>query len=149
MSTVAKPLRVIDTEMARKNQRAMAEYNRLSKEEKQKKEPPKQTRLAMQDTTIEAAQEILKDSPDGVLLYQDELSGWFGSMDKYSSARGAAKDRAFWLQSYNGGPYTVNRIGRGSLLIPNLSVSHPRRHPARDRSASLPRTATTTGCCSG
>ena len=123
MSTVAFPLRAIDAEMAQKNQRAMAEYNRLSREEKQEREPPEQTRLAMQDTTIEAAQEILKDSPDGVLLYQDELSGWFGSMEKYSSARGAAKDRAFWLQSWNGGLYAVNRIGRGSLLIPNLSVS--------------------------
>ena len=123
MSTVASPLRAIDAEMAQKNQRAMAAYNRLSKEEKQEREPPEQTRLAMQDTTIEAAQEILKDSPDGVFLYQDELSGWFGSMEKYSSARGAAKDRAFWLQSWNGGLYAVNRIGRGSLLIPNLSVS--------------------------
>ena len=123
MSTVASPLRAIDAEMAQKNQHAMAAYNRLSKEEKQEREPPEQTRLAMQDTTIEAAQEILKDSPDGVLLYQDELSGWFGSMEKYSSARGAAKDRAFWLQSWNGGLYAVNRIGRGSLLIPNLSVS--------------------------
>ena len=51
----------------------------------------------MMDTTIEAAQEILKDSPNGVLLDQDELSGFFGSMDKYSGARGAQKDRAFWL----------------------------------------------------
>ena len=77
----------------------------------------------MNDTTIEAAQEILKDSPNGVLLDQDELSGWFGSMDKYTGARGAQKDRAFWLQSYNGGSYTVSRIMRGNLFIPNLSVS--------------------------
>ena len=77
----------------------------------------------MMDTTIEAAQEILKDSPTGVLLDQDELSGWFGSMDKYSGARGAQKDRAFWLQSYNGGSYTVSRITRGNVFIPNLSVS--------------------------
>ena len=75
------------------------------------------------DTTIEAAQEILKDSPNGVLLDQDELSGWFGSMDKYSGARGAQKDRAFWLQAYNGGSYTVDRVTRGSVFIPNLSVS--------------------------
>ncbi|MET4517217.1 hypothetical protein ABIB81_006561 [Bradyrhizobium sp. I1.7.5] len=44
-------------------------------------------------------------------------------MDKYSSGRGSAKDRGFWLQSFNGGPYTVNRIGRGVVLIENLSVS--------------------------
>ena len=100
----------------------------------------------MQDTTIEAAQEILKDSPNGVLSYQDELSGWFGAMDKYSGGRGAAKDRGFWLQSFNGGSYSVNRIGRGSVFIENLSVSiWAASSPSR--SGSLPRTAPTTGFC--
>jgi len=105
------------------NHRAMADYNKLSAEERKQTEPPKQTRLIIQDTTIEAAQEILKDSPNGVLSYQDELSGWFGGMDKYSGGKGAAKDRAFWLQSFNGGTYSTNRIGRGSVFIENLSVS--------------------------
>ena len=45
---------------------------------------PVQKRLCLEDTTIEAAQEVLAGSPTGVLLHQDELSGWFGSMDKYS-----------------------------------------------------------------
>jgi hypothetical protein len=58
-----------------------------------------------------------------VLCLQDELSGWFGAMDKYTGARGAAKDRGFWLQAFNGGEYTINRIGRGAGVIPNLSVS--------------------------
>jgi hypothetical protein len=71
----------------------------------------------LQDTTIEATQDILKDSPNGVLCFQDELSGWFGSMDKYSNARGAAKDRAFWLEAFNGAPYSVHRVGRGSVFI--------------------------------
>jgi Protein of unknown function (DUF3987) len=53
----------------------------------------------------------------------DELSGWFGSMDKYNSGRGAAKDRGFWLQSWNGGSYAVNRVTRDCYLIENLSVS--------------------------
>ena len=101
----------------------MSEYYRLSKEEKQKSSPAKQLRAKIMNTTVEASQDILKDSPDGVLWYQDELSGWFGSMDKYSGARGAASDRAFWLQAYNGGPYTVDRVSRGTVFIPNLSVS--------------------------
>src|SRR5690606_35879755 len=47
-----------------------------------------------------------------------------GAMDKYNSGgRGAAKDRAFWLQSFNGGQYAVNRIGRGVSLIENVSIS--------------------------
>ena len=33
------------------------------------------------------------------------------------------KDRGFWLQAFNGGPYIVDRISRKSGLIPNLSVS--------------------------
>ena len=124
MAAAVKPLRRIDTEMAKANQRAMADYNKLSSEERKQTEPPKQTRLMMQDTTIEAAQEILKDNPNGVLSYQDELSGWFGAMDKYSGGgKGAAKDRAFWLESFNGGSYSTNRIGRGSVFIENLSVS--------------------------
>jgi hypothetical protein len=44
-------------------------------------------------------------------------------MDKYSSGKGAAADRAFWLTAWNGGPYTVDRVSRASTYISNLSVS--------------------------
>ena len=101
----------------------MKAYNDLEKDEKKSAVKPVQVRLCLEDTTIEAAQEVLVGSPNGVLLFQDELSGFFGSMDKYSGARGAAKDRGFWLQSWNGGAYAVNRIGRGADVIPNLSVN--------------------------
>jgi hypothetical protein len=81
-------------------------------------------RARLEDTTIEAAQEVLRDSPNGVLCFQDELSGWFGSMDKYSGPRGAASDRGFWLKAYNGGNHVVDRVTRGrSSFIENLSVS--------------------------
>ena len=123
MNAATKPLRRIDNEMARKNQVAMDKYFSLPKAVQRKTPRPKQPRAMMMDTTIEAAQEILKDSPNGVLLDQDELSGFFGSMDKYSGARGAQKDRAFWLQAYNGGSYTVNRIIRGNVHIDHLSAS--------------------------
>ncbi|MBR0797539.1 DUF3987 domain-containing protein [Bradyrhizobium jicamae] len=123
MSAASRPLRRIDVELARKYVEERSRYESLTRDEKAQTPPPKQTRLLLQDTTIEAAQEVLKDSPDGVLCYQDEMSGWFGSMDKYSSGRGAAKDRSFWLEAYNGGQYAVNRVQRGVLCIENLSVS--------------------------
>ena len=123
IGAAVKPLRRIDAELARRYQSAMAEYNKLTAEDKKMTVPPKHTRVMIRDVTIEAAQEILKDSPDGVLCFQDELSGWFGSMDKYSGARAAAKDRGFWMESYQGGSLPVDRIGRGSILIENLSVS--------------------------
>src|SRR5262245_21023361 len=102
---------------------AKSRYDGLSKEERRTAEPPKQKRLKLEDTTIEAAQEVFRDSPDGVLCVRDEWSGGFGSMDKYAGHRGAAMDRAFWLQAYNGGSYGYHRVTRGSGFIPNLSAS--------------------------
>ena len=78
-------------------------------------------RIVIEDTTVEAAQEILKDNHEGVLALHDELSGFFGSMDRYTGGSGTS-DRAFWLRAFNGGPMNVNRVKRGSVFIPNLSV---------------------------
>ncbi|MET4258481.1 hypothetical protein ABIC09_003426 [Bradyrhizobium sp. S3.12.5] len=123
ISAAAAPLKRLDRDMFRTYEEARRKHDSQSPADKKDTPAPKHVRLRLEDTTIEAAQEVLKDSPDGVLCLQDELSGWFGSMDKYSSGRGAAKDRGFWLQAFNGGPYTINRIGRGAVLIENLSVS--------------------------
>ncbi|MGY4317226.1 DUF3987 domain-containing protein [Bradyrhizobium sp. JR3.5] len=123
MTAAARPLRKIDADQARDYADQRAVYDRLPKEEKLKTNPPKQVRSILQDTTIEAAQDVAKDSPDGLLCYQDELSGWFGSMDKYSAGRGSAKDRSFWLEAFNGGTYSVQRVGRGLVYIDNLSIS--------------------------
>ena len=119
---VAKPLKRLDAELWRRYVVEMERYDQLSRDERKHAERPKQQRLRLEDTTIEAAQEVLKDSPDGVLCIQDELAGWFGAMDKYAG-RGATKDRAFWLQSFHGGPYALNRVSRSNAMIENLSVS--------------------------
>ena len=76
------------------------------------------------DTTIEAAQEILKDSPNGVLCYQDELSGWFGSMDKYSGAKGRRRRTGHSGCRHTTAAHTPSdRVTRGHVFIENLSVS--------------------------
>lgn len=86
--------------------------------------PPIPTRLRIDDITMEAAQNICANSPDGVLALQDELSGWFGGIEKYSGGKGGAKDRSFWLRAYNGGHYSVDRVQRKeATLIENLSIS--------------------------
>lgn len=122
INEASRPLKLIDARMFAEYREARQAYDALDKAQQASTPPPKQARVRIEDTTIEAAQEVLRDSPNGVLCLQDELSGWFGSMDKYSGGRGAAKDRAFWLQSFNGGPYVVNRVGRGASMIDNLSV---------------------------
>jgi hypothetical protein len=123
MAAAAKPLRRRDAELLRQYHHDLKLYKELTPDERKATEQPPQKRLCLEDTTIEAAQEVLAGSPGGVLLFQDELSGFFGSMDKYSGSRGAAKDRGFWLESWNGRSYAVNRVGRGAGIIPNLSVS--------------------------
>jgi Protein of unknown function (DUF3987) len=78
----------LDGELAKAYAQAKAEYDKLPADERKLTDPPKKKRLRIEDTTIEAAGEILRDSPDGVLNVQDELSGWFGSMDNFLRSRG-------------------------------------------------------------
>ena len=123
ITTATGPLCRLDVEMMRAWQKRLAEYEALSSEEKKGRERPKQTRLRIEDATMEAAQQVLEGSPWGVLLLQDELSGFFGAMDKYNGGKGAQADRAFWLRSFNGGQFALNRVTRGASIIDNLSIS--------------------------
>jgi hypothetical protein len=41
-------------------------------------------------------------------------------MDAYKN--GGGKDRAAWLESYNGGPRSIDRVGRGSTFVHNWSA---------------------------
>ncbi len=121
IKAATKALRETDSRLAHDYQIAMARWREAAKDERGPE--PAKRRAMIFDTTIEATQEILRDSPAGVLLEDDELSGWFDAMYKYSGPRGAQKDRSFWLQAYNGGAKTIDRVGRGTVHIPNLSLS--------------------------
>lgn len=84
---------------------------------------PKLRRKIVNDATTEAIGAVL--AADGtaapVLLHSDELAGFINSMDAYR-ARGG-KDRPFFLQAKDGGPYAIDRKGTGTLFIPSLAVS--------------------------
>lgn len=134
------PLRKIDLEMAEVAERDRRNYELqkklyardeaewVKKGSKNAEPPPDEPvkppvrRLVVEDVTVEALSEILVGNPHGVLCFQDELAGWFGAMDAYNNSKTGGKDRAHWLESYNGGPRRIDRIGRGSVLVPNWSV---------------------------
>lgn len=130
-------LRHIDADLARENAKHAAEHaDQLEQFKDAKKEakksgtpmgsPPERPpmrRMIVEDITVEALSEVLKDNSRGVLCIQDELSGWFGMMDAYTGGKAGNKDRAAWLQAYNGGFRQVDRVMRGSVPIPNFSVS--------------------------
>jgi hypothetical protein len=83
---------------------------------------PKFEALIVNDTTVEKLASMMMDSPRGMMLYRDELSGWFGSLNKYR-ARGIGDDRQFFLQCWSGGSHRVDRIGRSSVYVDGLYLS--------------------------
>jgi hypothetical protein len=81
---------------------------------------PKLKRYLVNDATVEKLGELLADSPYGLTLFRDELVGFFRTMDK----QGHESDRGFFLESWNGfGDYIYDRIGRGTVVIPNVCLS--------------------------
>jgi Protein of unknown function (DUF3987) len=122
MRRAMKAFNKLDARLHREYLAVVEAYESLTKEEQKLHSRPLRKQLRLEDVTIEAAQEVFKGNHDGVLCHQDELSGWFGSMDKYNGRGGGNKDRGFWLQTFNGGSYSLNRIGRGSSVIDNLSI---------------------------
>lgn len=77
-------------------------------------------RYIVNDSTVAKLGELLRDSPEGLLLVRDELSGWLADMQSESKQA----DRAFYLECFNGNAsYTVDRIERGEIHIPNACVS--------------------------
>jgi putative DNA primase/helicase len=81
---------------------------------------PACARYIVNDATVEKLGEILKQNPMGVLLFRDELTGFFRNLDKH----GRESDRAFYLECWNGdGGFTYDRIGRGTLHIDAACLS--------------------------
>jgi Protein of unknown function (DUF3987) len=67
---------------------------------------PPLPRLVTSNVTVEALAELLAANPKGVLLDRDELAGLIGQFDKYG---GSGDDRAFYLETWNGGRFVVDR----------------------------------------
>jgi len=81
---------------------------------------PARRRFKTNDTTIEKLGELLKENPRGVLVFRDELIGLLCSWDREDRRQ----DRAFYLEAWNGrGSFTTDRVGRGTIDIPNCCVS--------------------------
>lgn len=77
-------------------------------------------RYKTEDPTIEALGPILRDNPQGILLFRDELQGWLKSMNK----KGQENARAFYLETWNASAnFTSDRIGRGIIHIPFMCLS--------------------------
>jgi hypothetical protein len=78
-------------------------------------ETPILKRNVVSDSTVEALAPIMRDNPRGVMLLRDELAGWITSMNQYKNGKGG--DVPFYLESWSGGPVSVDRKSMGQPLI--------------------------------
>jgi hypothetical protein len=74
-------------------------------------------RLSVSDGTIERLAELVQARPQGIVLARDELSALFTNMSRYSGGQ----DNEFWLESWNGDSYTVERMQR-TLHVDHLLI---------------------------
>ncbi len=92
--------------------------------DEQPPEPPERPvckRVIVEDITIEALAQILKDNPRGLIVVRDELSGWF-AFDRYK--KGGGRDEvARWLQLFNAGELLVDRKADGTTYLAKASCS--------------------------
>jgi hypothetical protein len=70
-------------------------------------------RLYVSNVTIERLAVLLQARPQGMLMLSDELAGLFLNMSRYSGGQ----DNEFWLEAWNGGAYTVERMGRSPVSV--------------------------------
>ena len=83
-------------------------------------DPAARRRFIVNDASLEALGEVLRDNPMGTLLYQDELAGLLGMIEK----DGNQALRAFLLQAWSGKEgFTFDRITRGMRRVEHCCIA--------------------------
>jgi hypothetical protein len=128
------PIEKLGMEARKRHSEEMREWRQLEAAAKTDKiappPQPKLDRFMIESATPEALSEVLRDDDDAkmrvpcgkVLVRQDEMSEFFAGLDKYKAGGKGGSERGAYLRLYNGGRYTVDRIGRGSFDVPNWSA---------------------------
>ncbi len=83
---------------------------------------PVPPRVMIADASTEEVGKLLAGNHCGLVLLRSELSGWLGQFDRYG---GAGADRAFYLESWDGGSHVIDRVKFGGvpLRIPYASLA--------------------------
>jgi hypothetical protein len=109
-------LREVHAAVWRAHRRRFQEWQALTGEERRTVPKPEEPHsFLVEDVTPEKLQMILAATDRGTFMARDEMAGLF-EFGRYAKNTGAA-ERAFYLQAYEGGHYTVSRVSRDSLHI--------------------------------
>jgi hypothetical protein len=111
LDAAIKPLQQLDKMLYAKYCEEWQYYKESQQEDKEK---PISKQLLVTDSTIEALIPILKNNPNGLLYFKDEIIGWINDLTRYN--RGSAEQQ--WLSIYSNQPIRLNRkIEDGNFRI--------------------------------
>jgi hypothetical protein len=121
------PLFALEARWRRRYESAARAHRRqMTRRGADREDAPTRRRRVVSDTTAEAVVRILDGNPDGLMIYADEVGGFFGRIDKYGKgSRGGSSDSAFWLSAADGRPIFFDRVSDGTSITiarPKLSL---------------------------
>jgi hypothetical protein len=137
VAAATKPLDALEAKARERHNEELAAWSAQVAALKREKAPPEEwppkpraDRYIVENATVEALSEVLRtgegarfNAPLGkVLVRQDELTELIANMDRYRVGGRGGGDRGAYLRLYNGGPFTVDRIQRGSFTCPSWSA---------------------------
>lgn len=138
IAACTRPIDALEAKARERHAAAMEQHRRaLSQWKKEGSDPatepraPRLDRYMCENSTTEALSEVLRDdasaghrAPAGkVLVRADELSEFVANLDRYKGGGRGGGDRGAYLRLYNGGRFTIDRVGRGSFAVPNWSAT--------------------------
>jgi hypothetical protein len=138
MMLAVNPLLALQYQLAEEHQTLMLAHEKQKEDHQRRKHeakqgkgldpgslpsPPVERRVICNDTTIEALVEVIQQSPQGVLLWQDELDAWFQSFKRYKS--GGGSDRPQWLSIHGARSIMHDRKtgDKRRVTVPRAAVS--------------------------
>ena len=80
---------------------------------------PEQLRLIVTDSTSQKFVSLAQHRPRGFLLWLDEMASWLSRV----LGSKTTEDRGCWIQTYETGPYSFDRMGAGSINVEYLASS--------------------------
>jgi hypothetical protein len=80
---------------------------------------PQPLRIVISDATSQKVVSMAEARPGGLLMYLDEMARF---LQKLGDPRNT-DDRGTWIQGYETGPYTTDRVGAGTTTAENLALS--------------------------
>ncbi len=107
-------------------ERSISDWKKSKSTDDLPSKPKKPTlgRYSVIDVTFESLAAKLAENPRGLLLHRDELSGLFGSFDRYAGKGKITADASNFLTTFNAGPVMVDRKTNDLCLrIPRAALS--------------------------